>query len=436
MKEIVELMPLLYSSLICLMYLLLISGTRYSLKKTIAILVPLMALILAANIVIFSSKGYDSMKNWYIISVFIPESILVSFVSKRKGLSLITGLFNTFLIFYFVLVLYIIADRFTYRVIFSILLYVGSIPVTSIVLYFFYNRLHNIVEKYLKGAFWLMLAYTIIILLEINIYRILFTSVVSDTSRYLSIETFAAAILSVYLVSIVGFYIFLTAYERKMISNFDNDILKRQVKNVIKISKVKRANEEKLKVLRHDLKHLLVSLSSLITNNESQKALELINTYNISIEETQSKNYCNDPLINSILEYYNNKCLDNDIVFTTKINDFESILDVPVEDLVIVISNCLDNAINACLRIPNKRYINFIFLNNDERLIMQIKNGFDGKIQFDDYMYPTNSESSHGYGTKSIKNFAKKHNINFDYIIKDNSFEITFLFNQKKNKQN
>lgn len=436
MKEIVELMPLLYSSLICLIYLLLVSGTRYSLKKTIAILVPFMALILAANIIIFSSKGYDSMKNWYIISVFIPESILVSFVSKRKGLSLITGLFNTFLIFYFVLVLYIIADRFTYRVIFSILLYVGSIPVTSIVLYFFYNRLHNIVEKYLKGAFWLMLAYTIIILLEINIYRILFTSVVSDTSRYLSIETFAAAILSVYLVSIVGFYIFLTAYERKMISNFDNDILKRQVKNVIKISKVKRANEEKLKVLRHDLKHLLVSLSSLITNNESQKALELINTYNISIEETQSKNYCNDPLINSILEYYNNKCLDNDIVFTTKINDFESILDVPVEDLVIVISNCLDNAINACLRIPNKRYINFIFLNNDERLIMQIKNGFDGKIQFDDYMYPTNPESSHGYGTKSIKNFAKKHNINFDYIIKDNSFEITFLFNQKKNKQN
>ena len=192
-----------------------------------------------------------------------------------------------------------------------------------------------------------MLAYTIIILLEINIYRILFTSVVSDTSRYLSIETFAAAILSVYLISIVGFYIFLTAYERKMISNFDNDILKRQIKNVIKLSKVKSANEEKLKVLRHDLKHLLVSLSSLITNNESQKALELINTYNISIEETQSKNYCNDPLINSILEYYNNKCLDNDIVFTTKINDFESILDVPVEDLVIVISNCLDNAINA-----------------------------------------------------------------------------------------
>lgn len=436
MKEIVELIPLLYSSLICLIYLLLVSGTRYSLKKTIGILIPFMALILTANIIIFSSKGYDSMKNWYLISVFIPESILVSFVSKRKGLSLITGLFNTFLIFYFVLVLYIIADRFTYRVIFSLLLYVGSIPVTSIILYFFYNRLHNIVEKYLKEAFWLMLAYTVIILLEINIYRILLTSMVSDTSRYLNIETFAAAILSIYLVSIVGFYIFLTAYERKMISNFDNDILKRQVKNVINLSKVRRANEEKLKVLRHDLKHLLVSLSSLITNNESQKALELINTYNISIEETQSKNYCNDPLINSILEYYNNKCLDNDIVFTTKINDFESILDVPVEDLVIVISNCLDNAINACLRIPNKRYINFIFLNNDERLILQIKNGFDGKIQFDDYMYPTNSESSHGYGTKSIKNFAKKHNINFDYIIKDNSFEITFLFNQKKNKQN
>lgn len=434
MEGLIEMIPLLFSTIICVFYLLLVSGTKYNLKKTASIIIPFTLFIIAFNIVLFEPRGYNVMKNWYLISVFVPEAVLVYFVAKRKGISLITGLLNAYLIFYFILLLSMIADIYSHRYIFTIIVYILGIPLAAIFLHFFYNKLHNIVEKYIPNAFWLMIVYALAILAEINIYRILIDMTVKYTLR---LEIFAVAVMSVYIISIAGFYIFLNAYEKKMISDFDNDTLKKQVKNVIEISKIKRNNEEKLKVLRHDLKHVLVSLSSLISNNESDKALELINSYNVLIDETKSKTYCKDPMINSILEYYHNKCMQNNIEFNTKINNFEDILDVPVDELIVVISNCLDNAINASLKIDQKRYINFAFLNNNGRLILQIKNRFDGNIKLDKSKLPTNHEENHGFGTKSIKMFAKKHRVSLDYSIKKNTFEITLLFyKHKKEKSN
>ena len=61
-------------------------------------------------------------------------------------------------------------------------------------------------------------------------------------------------------------------------------------------------------------------------------------------------------------------------------------------------------------------------------VILQIKNSYDGKIELDKQKFPINYDINHGFGTKSIKNFAKKYKVNLDYKIKQSTFEITFLF--------
>ena len=134
-------------------------------------------------------------------------------------------------------------------------------------------------------------------------------------------------------------------------------------------------------------------------------------------------------MINSVLDYYNTQCNNNNIKFNIKINNFEDELKVPIEEIVVLISNCLDNAMNALSRINSKKYINFTFLNNNGRVILQIKNSYDGKIELDKQKFPINYDINHGFGTKSIKNFAKKYKVNLDYKIKQSTFEITFLFN-------
>ena len=210
----------------------------------------------------------------------------------------------------------------------------------------------------------------------------------------------------------------------------DEELINKQIENIMEISELKAQSDNELRILRHDMKHVLVTISTLINNGEIEQAQELINSYNVSIENTKRKRYCNDPLINSVLEYYEQQCINNDINFKTKINNFEELLTIPSNEIVVVISNCLDNAINASLKLKNNRSVTFIFLNNNGRLILQIKNKYDGNISFDTNNLPTNDKEEHGFGTKSIELFAKRNNITLDYAVTKTTFEITLLFNE------
>ena len=252
----------------------------------------------------------------------------------------------------------------------------------------------------------------------------------TTTQNILKINVFSLALLSVYTVSIVGFYLFLKSYQKELINNFDNKILNKQIENIMEIFELKSQSDNELRILRHDMKHVLVTISTLINNQEIEQAQELINSYNVSIENTKHKRFCNDPLINSVLEYYENQCLNNNISFKTKINNFEELLTIPSNEIVVVISNCLDNAINASLKLKDNRSVTFIFLNNNGRLILQIKNKYDGNISFDTNNLPTNDNEEHGFGTKSIELFAKRNNITLDYAVTKTTFEITLLFNE------
>ena len=83
------------------------------------------------------------------------------------------------------------------------------------------------------------------------------------------------------------------------------------------------------------------------------------------------------------LDYYKKLAINNSIEFKIKINNFEEILDVPSSEMGVFISNCLDNAFNAVNKLDDNKHIDFIFLNNNGRLILQIKNNFNGSIILD-----------------------------------------------------
>jgi sensor histidine kinase regulating citrate/malate metabolism len=308
-----------------------------------------------------------------------------------------------------------------------ITIYIISLPLIIIYLGNYYNKLHNIVERSLPKYLWLLIVYAISMLVEINVYRYLVTT---TTEHVLRTEIFGVAIFSVYVISIVGFYLFLNKYDKNLVTSFDNKLYERQINAILNLGKVKEAKENELRILRHDMKHLLIAINGLIQNGETDVAIETINNYVSLVDNTKNVKFCNEPLINSVLDYYNNKCLENSIKFSVKINNFEDILNVSIKELIIVISNCLDNAINASLKVPNNRFVSFIFLNNNGRLILQIKNKYNGKIQIDENSLPTNPSEMHGYGTKSIEMFAKRNNITLDYNITKTTFEITLLFNK------
>lgn len=428
MTQIFELIPTLITAAFSMLLLLIVSGSRFSKIKTLLLVIPITLAILSINSYIFEFFKLEKVLIWNILGIFIPEALLVFIIGKRKGLSLFTGIVNAFLLTYFVVLIEVVGLRFADNaILYRGIIYVTCFPLAAIYLNFFYNKLHNIVESSLPKMLWLLLLYGVAMFAEIGLYQ----NIISTTTQnVLKINIFSLALLSVYTVSITGFYMFLKSYQKELINNFDTEILNKQIENIIEISELKAQSDNELRILRHDMKHVLVTISTLINNGEIEQAQELINSYNVSIENTKRKRYCNDPLINSVLEYYEQQCINNDINFKTKINNFEELLTIPSNEIVVVISNCLDNAINASLKLKNNRSVTFIFLNNNGRLILQIKNKYDGNISFDTNNLPTNDKEEHGFGTKSIELFAKRNNITLDYAVTKNTFEITLLFNE------
>lgn len=390
-------------------------------------LIPFTVILCLTNIYFFVNDDSKIYEFWYIITGFLPLVFATIFKSKRKKLSLITAYLNVLLSIYFV---FTINNGFSPFVenkhLLRLMIYSIGLTFMSIYLGIIYNRLHDLVENTIPKYLSLLMIYGLIIIIEIAVYRMLLNT---TELRVLRLEIFGVAIMSIYFVSLVGFYYFLKKQNIQEIEDKEKMILENHINTILAQYKTKEAKEEELRIIRHDMKHILITVSSLLNQKKYGDAEKFVNAYVSIIGKTAVKQYCKDPIIDTVIGYYHHKCKENNIKFDVKINDIEAMLKMPTHEVGVLISNCLDNAINASKKLETNRQIKFYFLNNNGRLVLRVKNNFDGNIIYDSAKMPTNKEKNHGIGSKSIKRFTEKYHLMLDYKISEKEFEITILFN-------
>jgi sensor histidine kinase regulating citrate/malate metabolism len=262
--------------------------------------------------------------------------------------------------------------------------------------------------------------------LEISIYQALIGVV--ETQHVLRLEIFGVAILSVYILSIIFMHYLIKQYHSKIVNIKDNEWLENHLQYTIEQIKQQERKDNELRILHHDLRHILTTTSTLIQDNNNEKALEFLNQYISLINGTRRRRYCEDSLINASLDYYYNICQDNNIKFNCKLNNIEEALKIPSHEVAVVISNCLENAINASLKLESNRLINLTFLNNNGRLVLRVENNYNGIIEVDNNNHPISTEENHGIGTASIQYFAKRNDLIIDYEMTNSLFKIIILF--------
>ena len=406
-------------------FLTMIFGLKQLSKKILLFMIPLVVL----HIILCILLEYFQPNNKIIllVMVLIPTLVIglpIKIVDNKSLISVITGCFNAFLAFF---IIYSIINSFAYFTKYDdllyILTYVVSVPVFSVFFRFFYSKLHKMIDELLPKAIWLLFIYATLMVLEVVVYSML-TKLTSQ--RILRIDIFIVSILSVYFISIFGFYILFKYYRERTLQLFQSRNDLKRIEIIVDQQKQAMEKENNLRILRHDMRHLLNIVSSLISEGKYDEAQEILSKYSIAVEETRNVRYIDNDIINSIICYFENRCLDNNISFKIKINNVLDCLNIPIQDLSIILSNALENAYIAASQ-TKKGYINLKFLNNNNRLILQIKNNYHGKIKMVNNE-PTSDLPSHGFGTQSIKYYVKKNNLVLDYDIKSESFTITFLF--------
>lgn len=407
------------------------NGSKYNIKKTLLILVPSFILITAINVIVFmnndipNDKLNDAIYFWFAITFYSPYNIAIFFVTKKKPLEFVTAGVNLFLAYYFVALSGKLIQEHSDVAFYIYLWYLAAIPFSIAFVKIIYVKLQTTLETILPKYLGLLTLYAGLMILEIYAYSELIKDAAGNSLR---LEVFSIAIISVYVTSIMIFYFILNRYRHTFEENSNLVLMKGQVQSIQDQYKMREMKDEEVKILRHDMKHILITVSSLIKNDKQNEALDFINDYVSTIDATKGKIFCNDSIINSILDYYWNKAEQEEVTLNIKVNNIEDALNVPSYETAVLISNCLDNAIKAANKLRNNRIVDFTFWNNDGRLILQCKNNYDGIILIDKDGRPTNLAKGHGLGSDSIELFAKKYNLNITYQITENVYKINIIF--------
>lgn len=151
----------------------------------------------------------------------------------------------------------------------------------------------------------------------------------------------------------------------------------------------------------HEFEHHLQVLRGLLDRREVDAAREYLDR----LKKNRSMNVmhvsAHHPVIDVILNQKYQVARENEIKMQIQVNDL-SALTVPTDSLVVVLTNLLDNAIEACRRLDGYREI-FCSVLHDDGLYISIRNTSE-PVQIVDGKIPTSKQDSlsHGFGLLSV----------------------------------
>ena len=146
--------------------------------------------------------------------------------------------------------------------------------------------------------------------------------------------------------------------------------------------------------------------------------LGLQNDRALKIFSINSKNTVIDVVLNQKYQI----ALENGIKMHIKVNNLSSVA-LNSNDLVVLLSNLLDNAIEACMKIPNKKEIVCSILKEDA-LYISIRNT-SSAVTFVKGQIPTTKENptEHGYGLPAVKFILNNLNAEYTFKYEDGWFQ-------------
>lgn len=212
-------------------------------------------------------------------------------------------------------------------------------------------------------------------------------------------------------------------------------LMKELFKLQLKHSKNIEGLYNNIRSIKHDMNNHLACLSNLInTNNikETKKYLDNISkTINKLDFQIKTGNCISDAVIN---EKFNIAKAEG-IEF---ICDFMLPNEISLEpvDLCVILSNTLDNAIEACMRITDSTILKILCIKSyirDMYLIIEISNTTIDKLQYAEnkIISKKSDRYNHGIGISNIESAVKKYNGIVDIVEEKNKFTINLMLKIK-----
>lgn len=260
---------------------------------------------------------------------------------------------------------------------------------------------------------------------------VMISAMLSDKTyslRYQYRDLFIVIAFGLIGMNIAVFYLVCDVAQKEKVLR-ENQILEWEAENKLKLYEQISENVKKQRMLSHEFRNQINIIQGLCEGeqiNELKKYLTDLNgTFQGDINCFETRNV----IVNTVLNEKYYSAVDNGILFVCMTGDMSG-LRISDQDIALILSNLLNNAIEACQQCSEKKMIKIKMLNKESNFILSIRNTYCGNIcRKDDQFLSTkqNDNGNHGYGLKNVIKVIKKYG--GEYVIKTNENEFVISIN-------
>ncbi len=398
----------------CLLFLYIASGImilegfdfRRPSGRRIAYLAALLAALLA-NLYLFGALGLERYLRYYPLISMLPLFLMTFLITRYRGIKTLF-VFLTAVIWASPLLL---AAHF-----FSLLLGPGhwvklvsyvmvAFPMLLLLRRYFRPPLLYLMDNYHRG--WALFCAVPMLCASVSFYQTRYRFMYDlDTFRETGVWQLSLSLLS-FLT-----YVLIVQYARQIRQRLEAkgtyQLLQMQHQGALQHIATLKQSQRQAAVYVHDLRHHLRYIHSLAAEENSDEIMQYVAGIQQSIDDLAPQAFCKNETVNLILSSFRAQAERRGVGLDIRA-DIPEKLNMSDADLCVIISNALENAIEAADAVTGRpRVIEFNCHTKNDQLLLEIANPFAGEVQIEDDAVRA-GDGREGLGTRSIALVVKKH---------------------------
>lgn len=266
----------------------------------------------------------------------------------------------------------------------------------------------------------------------ITIFSVISITMETDWTKYTSqpiaVDFFHIHIIGgILCINFIGYYLIHSITERE-VKLREHAVFREKVKNETAMYHSISENLDKQRKRTHEYKNQLAAISALAAQGDYQKLRAYIEKIETTLQYRMDAVDANHVIVNAILNTKYREALNKGIVFVLRVNDLSG-LKLAEEDIVIILSNLLNNALEACEHCLERR-IKLKFVLENGQAVISVKNSMavepvveNGKV----LTSKTKDAQEHGMGIQNVVEVVEKYGGRYMVDYGNGEFQFSIL---------
>lgn len=192
-------------------------------------------------------------------------------------------------------------------------------------------------------------------------------------------------------------------------------------------------NYKKQREKSHEYLNQMTCIRHLLKNEDYKELEQYVEEISGKLDEGHNLINTNHAIINAVINNKYQEAVKKKIVFVFKINDLSN-LGIADDDIVIILSNLLNNAIEACEKCEGKRVIKLKVVREENELVISVRNTYQQPVIFrkDEFITTKKINSmEHGIGIRNVIHAVEKNNGFYKIDYKNDEFYFSIVIPEK-----